>query len=46
MEYLPKYGMVYTGTLILNGEQRIQKLSRKNIEAQIRAAVEDTERKG
>lgn len=41
MDYIAKYGMIFTGTMILNGKKRITRLSRKNIELEIEKAVDE-----
>ncbi|MDF9408736.1 MAG: hypothetical protein A4E52_02092 [Pelotomaculum sp. PtaB.Bin013] len=37
--YLKKYGMIFKGTMIINGRQKIDNLTKKNIEEAIDAAV-------
>lgn len=39
VSYLAKYGMVYSGTMIINENKKVQKLSRENIEKEIYEAV-------
>ncbi len=41
MDYIAKYGMIFSGTMIINEEKRITRLSRKNIELEIGQAVEE-----
>lgn len=41
VEYIAKYGMIYSGTMIINENKKVQRLSRSNIEKEIRAAVEE-----
>lgn len=41
VEYIAKYGMIYSGTMIINETKKVQRLSRSNIEKEIRAAVEE-----
>ncbi len=41
MEYVAKYGPVMRGTLFINGEVRIDRLSRAVIEQAIAAAVDE-----
>lgn len=38
-EYIKKYGVVYRGTLIINEEKKIEKLSKEIIEVVIEEAV-------
>lgn len=33
--------MIYSGTMIINENKKVQRLSRSNIEKEIRAAVEE-----
>lgn len=40
MDYLQKYGFISTGTMIINEEKRVTRLSRKNIEKEIQQAVD------
>lgn len=39
VDYLKKYGMLFKGTMIINGRQKIDNLTKKNIEEAIDAAV-------
>lgn len=40
-EYLQKYGMIFVGTLIINGDKRVTRLSRRNITKEVEAAIEE-----
>lgn len=43
-DYVNKYGVIFKGTLIINEEEKIEKLSKSIIEDAIRSAVEGLDR--
>ena len=46
VDYIKKYGMIFTGTMIINENKRVTRLSRKNIENEIRMAVDELAKSG
>lgn len=39
MDYVKKYGVIFKGTLIINGKKKIQRISKDIIEKEIEEAV-------
>jgi len=44
VDYLKKYGMIFKGTMIINGRQKIDNLTKRNIEKAIDDAVRSCNR--
>lgn len=40
-DYIKRYGVIFKGTLIINGKKKIQRISKNIIEKEIGLAVED-----